>query len=148
MKLSSSDYIAIAAFFVSLLTFYSQGQSSQKQLLIANISAYTLRYQEIILHLPRSVLNGDFDIETIPEEEQTVILRYMLVYFNLCFEEYTLYFNLKLIDKKLWKIWESGIRSSLAKPAFRQCWEIVSIGSSYEPDFLLFMNKMIRNRTL
>jgi hypothetical protein len=146
MKFQPSDLIAIIALIISFTSIYWQNKASHKQLLIANISTYTLRYQEVILNLPRSILNSNFDIETIEEEEQTVILRYMLVYFNLCFEEYTLHFNLKLVDKKLWKIWESGIRSSLTKPAFCQCWDIVSISSSYGPDFILFMNKMRRDR--
>ena len=142
MKLQLSDVISICALAVSFLSIWLQGRSSQKQLLVANISEYTKRYQEIILNLPRVVLNSDFDINVVSEEEETLILRYMLIYFNLCFEEYTLYFSLKLVDKKVWKIWESGIRSSLYRPAFRQCWQIISQNSSYDGRFVAFMNSI------
>ncbi|NEQ38434.1 MAG: hypothetical protein F6K40_20050 [Okeania sp. SIO3I5] len=70
----------------------------------------------------------------------------MWLYFDLCFEEYSLYHDLKLIDKKLWKIWESGIKASFNKPAFSQCWMIISQQTSYGSDFEKFINAIISSQ--
>lgn len=50
-------------------------------------------------HLMLSVMN---------KEE---ILRWIRAYYDLCSEEYHL-------NKKIWKLWDAGMKDSLKKPAF------------------------------
>jgi hypothetical protein len=144
MKFQFSDTIALTALIISLVSIWLQSRSSQQQLLVANISEYTKRYQEIVLNLPRDVLNDDFDIANFSEEEQSQILRYMWIYFDLCFEEYMLHFHLRLVNKKLWSIWDSGMRLSLSRRSFSQCWWLISRNSSYDVNsrFKDFMNSI------
>ncbi|MEB3341414.1 hypothetical protein [Okeania sp.] len=118
MKINPSEVIATIALVISLFSILSQNKGVKKQLLVANIGEYTRRYQEIIINLPESILYSHFNINHLDRAEKIKILRYMELYFDLCFEEYSLYHDLKLIDKKLWKIWESGIKATLSRPAF------------------------------
>lgn len=144
-----TDMIAIGALFISslslvisLLGVILEGKRNQKQIIVTNISEYTKRYQDIILNLPRSVLDDDFNLNEFEEEEKFKILRYMWIYFDLCFEEYTL-FELKLIDKEVWKLWKLGIKSSLKRSAFEQSWHVISQNTSYNSKFRSFMESII-----
>lgn len=146
MKINPSDVIATIALVISLFSIWAQDKGVKKQLLVANIGEYTKRYQEIIWNLPESILSSNFDINYLDRAERIKILRYMWLYFDLCFEEYSLYHNLKLIDKKLWKIWESAIRASFSRPAFAQCWMIISQQTSYGSGFEKFINSIISSQ--
>ena len=146
IELEPSDVIATIALVISLFSIWSQDKGVKKQLLVANIGEYTKRYQSIMWSLPESVLYSNFDISSLDRAERIKILRYMWLYFDLCFEEYSLYHNLKLIDKKLWKIWESAIIASFSRPAFSQCWVIISQQTSYGSGFEKFINSIINSQ--
>ena len=135
IELEPSDVIATIAIVISLFSIWSQDKGVKKQLLVA-----------IIWSLPESVLYSNFDISSLDRAERIKILRYMWLYFDLCFEEYSLYHNLKLIDKKLWKIWESAITASFSRPAFSQCWMIISQQTSYSSGFEKFINSIINSQ--
>ncbi len=146
MAMNLTDIIACIALAVSFFSIWLQTKNANKQLLITNICEYTKRYQEIILQLPESILYKDFDIDSLSDKEREKILRTMWIYFDLCYEEYSLYHHLKLIDKKLWTIWESGIKTALSREAFIQSWYIISEQTSYNNDrkFVEFINKIIK----
>ncbi|BDA76528.1 hypothetical protein CAL7716_106940 (plasmid) [Calothrix sp. PCC 7716] len=135
-----SDYIAIIALIVSIISILVQNFGVQKQLLVSNISTYTERYQKLIDRMPKEILYEDFDIYNLSENGKEELLRSMCLYFDLCFEEYLLY-QLKLIDKKLWNVWKNAITSAMSRPAFRQGWKIVSKQTTYSFEFINFMNQ-------
>lgn len=139
-----SDFIALTALATSLFSIWLQNRGVRKQLLVTNISEYTKRYQEIFEKLPKSVIDENFDINTFSEDEREKIIRPMWLYFDLCYEEYILYHELHLIDKKLWKYWEKGMTSAFSRPSFHQCWKLIFNNSFYPRPFSKFVNdKMI-----
>ena len=144
--MQTSDLIASLALFISILSLWLQTISSNKQFMLSNFIEYTRRYQEIIIHFPKDLVNSEFDITLISESERENLLRYMWLYFDLCNEEYCLY-KLGFINTQLWNIWELGMKSSFSRPAFQQCWEIISKNSNFESDlrFINFIESMIGN---
>ena len=143
MKFQISDFLSILALIVSIGSILIQNIGVNKQLLISNINEYTKRYEDIIKNFPAIVIDDNFDINKLPIDEQETILCYMLIYFNLCYEEYILFHDLKLIDKKLWSIWKDAMEASFSRPSFRQCWIIVKEQSTYPRSFINFVNKII-----
>ena len=141
-----SDFIALTALVISLFSIWLQSRGVHKQLLVTNISEYTKRYQEIFEKLPKSVIDENFDISTFSEDEKEKLLCPMWLYFDLCYEEYILFHELNLIDKKLWKYWEAGMTSAFSRPSFYQCWELIFKNSYYPRAFSKFVNdKMIKS---
>lgn len=122
--MQTSDVIASIALVISILGVYLQSLSDRKQLMLSNFLDYTKRYQEIISHFPKEVIDEDFDLSSLSDDSRDNILRYMLMYFDLCYEEYSLY-KLGFINLKLWELWESGIKSAFSRPAFKQSWQVV-----------------------
>jgi len=147
MKISITDTIASIALIVSFISIFLQRKDVNKQLTVTNICEYTKRYQEIIFGLPENVLDDKFDINSFSEKEKVRILRYMWLYFDLCYEEYNLYHNLKLINKKVWNMWELGIKTALCRPAFVVSWKIISRKTTYGNDdnFVKFINRIVNN---
>ena len=135
--------LVISLFSISLLIWF-QNKGISEQLQIINIREYTKRYQEIFNRFPKSVLDANFDLRSLQEEERESLLRLMSIYFNLCFEQYILHYKLNLIDKKLWHIWELSMRSAFIKPAFRQCWDFIVNNSFYPDYFRKFVNNNMR----
>ncbi|NJN12445.1 MAG: hypothetical protein HC815_32580 [Richelia sp. RM1_1_1] len=135
-----SSLIASIALCISIFSIWLQNEGAQKQLLVANIGAYTKRYQEIFDRFPKSVLEDSFDLKSLSEDDKEKLLRPMWLYFDLCYEEYFLYYDLNLIDEKLWKIWETGMKSAFSRPAFFQCWNFVFNNSFYPMPFSKFVN--------
>lgn len=146
MKLQLSDVLSILALIASLFSIWIQDRGVRKQLLVANVSEYTKRYQEIILNLPKSVIFDDFNLESLDGEEQDKILRYMWIYFDLCYEEFSIYYDLRLINKILWRRWKSGMASSFDRPAFQQSWYLISNNTSYPQPFVNFINSLIKKQ--
>jgi hypothetical protein len=107
---------------------------------VSSLIAYTKRYQEIIEKMPRSVVDNNFNLNSFSDDEKEKLLRSMWLYFDLCFEEYSLYHELKLIDKKLWNNWEKAMFSAFDRPAFYQCWKVIFDKSFYPKSFSKFVN--------
>lgn len=142
--MQTSDFIASIALIISLFSIWLQNKGVRQQLLVANISEYTKRYQEIFDRFPKSVLDENFDLNSLSEDDKDKLLRTMWIYFDLCNEEYILYHELNLIDEKLWKIWDSAMKFAFKRPAFYQCWNVILQNTSYPKSFSKFVNdKMI-----
>ena len=141
MEIQISNILSILALFASFFSIWLHNQGFRKQLLVANMSNYTRRYQEIVESLPADVLHKEFNLESLDEVEQYKILRSMWFYFDLCYEEYILYYELNLIDKKLWRIWENNMKSAFSRPVFYQGWKKILERSSYsEKSYEKFYN--------
>lgn len=141
--MQTSDIIASLALLISLLSIWLQKSSDRSQIMVGNFLEYTKRYQEIISHFPKEVVEENFDLTSTSEVDREKLLRYMWMYFDLCYEEYCLY-KLGYIDRKLWTIWESGMKAAFSRPAFRQSWQLIIGNTSYKPDlgFIKFIESI------
>lgn len=131
--MSISDVISVLALTLSVVSIFIQRTDVKKQLIVANFSEYTRRYQELVKSFPSSVLRENFSLMDLSEEEREQVLRCMLMYFDLCYEEYFLH-QANLIDPRLWKVWKDGIRTATSRPAFRQSWQYISSKRSIQQD--------------
>lgn len=137
--------IALGTAIVSIIALICQSRDTKnqiklqtKQLKLQNYMEYTKRYQEIILNFPESVNEDSFKLDCFSPEIRDKTMRYMRVYFDLCFEEYDLY-NKKMIDEDMWVTWEGGMKFAFSKPAFIQAWDIIKRDTVYSEDF----NKLV-----
>ncbi|WP_229773232.1 hypothetical protein [Vibrio parahaemolyticus] len=137
--------IALGAAIVSIIALICQSRATKnqielqtKQLKLQNYMEYTKRYQEIILNFPESVNEKSFVLDSFSPEIRDKTMRYMRVYFDLCFEEYDLH-NKKMIDEDMWVTWEGGMKFAFSKPAFIQAWDIIKLDTEYSEGF----NKLV-----
>lgn len=140
--MGTSDLIALVALFISLVGLWLQSSGSRQQLLVANISEYTKRYQEIFAKMPPSLLDPNFDLESFSDVEKEAIIRNVWSYFDLCYEQYYIYHDLKLVNRKVWKNWQDGMRSAMGRTSFQQCWKTINVISRYPNKFVQFINEM------
>ena len=66
------------------------------------------------------------------------VMRCMRLYYDLCFEEWSLN-RLKFLDSRIWLIWNEGMKVAFRKSAFRQGWTIILEASNYGEDFEQFV---------
>jgi hypothetical protein len=118
----------------------------RKQLQLNFFAEYTKRYQEIILNLPESINEKNFDFDKLSDEERNHTLRYMRVYFDLCSEEYYLWKS-GHIDDRTWQEWESGIKYAFSKTSFREGWKRIRMDTIYYKEFSSFVNGQINEST-
>lgn len=126
--------IALVAIIVSILALYAQ----TKQLTLQNYMEYTKRYQEIILHFPENINEDDFDMKTLECDKKEKTMRYMRVYYDLCFEEFDLHTK-QFIDDTIWGAWRSGMQFAFRKTAFQQAWKKIKEDTQYSKKFTKFV---------
>ena len=68
-------------------------------------------------------------------------MRYLRTYLDLCFEKHALH-KRRFIDDDLCFIWEGGMQTALAKPAFQQARSTIQKDTEYGDDFINFANKL------
>ncbi len=148
MKVSTSDKIhialltaTIAGLLIAIVHNGNQHDALLQQMKLTSFSAYTQRYENIILRFPEEIHSQNFELDTLPKEERANILKYMRAYFDLCSEEYYLGMN-DLIDSYIWEQWKGGIRMNMTKPAFNQAWDIISKDTAFDKDFIRLINSM------
>lgn len=127
---------------IALVALIWQSIITRKQMRLNFFADYTKRYQEIILNFPENINTSEFNFDLIKEDNKdlyTKTMRYMRTYFDLCSEEYFLNKDGK-INKKVWAEWESGIKYTFSKKAFRDAWIIVNLDSKFYPDFVKWVN--------
>jgi hypothetical protein len=66
----------------------------------------------------------------------------MRAYVDLCYEEWHLY-KKKLVTKRTWQVWDSGIRVAFSRAAFRYAWTNVSSTSFFERAFVQYIESCI-----
>jgi hypothetical protein len=135
--------LTLIMLLVTIIIAFIQFNLFKKQQRLLFFAEYTKRYQEIMLNLPASIANDDFNINQLNSPEKDNYLKYMRAYFDLCSEEYNLFLN-GYIDKEIWSNWEQGIKYSMSKHAFIQAWNIIELNSDYYPDYLKWFNKKIK----
>lgn len=141
--MQASEWIAIGGVIVSLITLWILWMQMRKlntQLMIQQFSDYTKRYQDIILHFPENINVQSFVLANCKTYDET--MRYMRAYFDLCYEEWYLHTR-KLIDKKIWGTWNSGIVTAMSKPAFSQAWAVIKKDTIYGGKFEQFIEGIV-----
>ena len=136
------EFVPLIAVGVAILALFWQVLQSVKQSKMQTFLTYTQRYQDIIVNLPIGVESDQFLIESRNVEEQDKILRWLRAYFDMCSEEYFLNQN-KLIHKKAWELWESGMSDSLKKPAFVKAWEVIQSNEYFHEEFAGYIEDII-----
>ena len=101
----------------------------EKQARESFFAEYTRRYQEIILNTP--------DDKNHPQWS-----RFVLLYFDLCSEEFHLN-NKGLIDEHVWRLWQEGMKQMMKNPDYRMAWKTQSTKHYYNTDFVAFMHNII-----
>jgi len=139
--------IALCNFAVELKKQRKEEERQTKYAQQKFFAEYTKRYSEILLGLPNSVHNQQFDYNQHDKAETEKILRYMRVYFDLCSEEFYLYQS-NFVDENVWENWKEGIEMALKKDAFRVAWENLyqdrqTVESLFYKDFNKEIQKII-----
>lgn len=109
---------------------------------------YTKRYQKLILRLPTGVVDGSTGLTRAISDAGPAgdeILRYLRVYFDLCYEEWFLFHRRKGIDQETWDDWREGIAATMRSGAFCEAWQKHYAGS-FDEEFRRFMSDMIESR--
>jgi len=87
----------------------------------------------------------DFDLYGLKEQDKSLFnktMRYMRVYFDLYSEEYYLRKN-SLIDKRVWKEWEKGIRYSFAQKPYSEAWQLATSNSKFYDEFAKWVEREV-----
>ena len=104
---------AVVTFVVSAWQYRNQQKKSF-------FEKYTARYQYLMEHMPE-----DFFLpynESLPIETQKEIYHFILLYLDLCSEEYYLSTE-GSIDKKVWQEWKQGIVYSFNNDYLKAYWK-------------------------
>jgi len=122
----------------TVVALFYQIFNNNRQLKTQTFFHYTNRYQNIIMNLPIDIESETYDTNSIKDDH----LIWFRAYFDLCSEEYYLYRN-KMIDKKVWDLWKSGMETSLRKPAFKYAWEKIKNTGYFCKEFENFINGIL-----
>lgn len=136
--------IMAAGIIIALCMNKGQLNVLTRQLKLNFFAEYTRRYQQIILHFPENINDGNFDYEKLESDNKNRTLRYMRAYFDLCSEEYHLNSE-SHIDKKVWQNWSKGIEFAFSKKAFQDAWLKIIQDTKYDKDFEKWINGIVGN---
>ena len=128
---------------IAVLALCWQIIQSNRQSRMQSFLIYTQRYQDILINLPIGVESKNFTLDK-DEKEREHMLRWLRAYFDLCSEEYHLH-KTGLIQKKVWNLWEAGMKDSLQKPAFVEAWKEIQANNYYNKKFSNFIAGLIQN---
>jgi len=132
--MSIADLVQSVALLVALAALWWQIRESNKLAKLENFRCYTERFQSIFEHLPSNVESGEIVLKKMGDAEREPLLRWIRAYFDLCSEEFYLK-NSKFLDKKVWKLWDGGMRDTINKPLFLEAWPILQRDGYYADDF-------------
>jgi len=121
---------------------YKQLREIKNQTWVSIYSDYTQRYAEIISKFPENINEENFVIKSGTDEYNN-LMRAMRLYFDLCYEEYSLFNNYKKIDEELWEDWKEGIQTALSRKAFKDAWNIIHKDTVYSDSFDKFIQNII-----
>lgn len=110
---------------------YNQTKAHHNSLLFAE---YTRRYQEIMIQMPDSVFEGT------AVASNSGVAKYMILYFDLCSEEFHLR-SQGFIPDDVWNKWVEGMRLTVKSQIYYTSWQ--RLAYSFNSDFVHFMNHEI-----
>ncbi|WP_370391071.1 hypothetical protein [uncultured Winogradskyella sp.] len=147
--MSAADWIQTIGIFIAFIGILVAIYFNKKQLKELNrhlrlqfFADYTKRFQEVMLNLPENIMDNDFDIDGLNQEDYSKTMRYLRSYFDLCSEEFDLWKSGN-IERRIWMNWEEGIRSKMSNKAFVYAWKKSNYDSYYYPEFSKWMNQII-----
>lgn len=135
-----TQLVTIIGVLITALALLFTIHSFKKQLQLNFFGEYTRRYQEIILNLPETINQPDFNFDALDSSSRDKALRYMRAYFDLCSEEYFLRRS-GHIGSKTWKEWKAGMEFAFSKTAFQDAWDILRKDTIYYGEFSEFVEK-------
>jgi NH3-dependent NAD+ synthetase len=71
-------------------------------------------------------------------------MRLMRLYFDLCYDEYSLYYTYKKLDEVLWKDWKKGIEATLGKKSFQEAWKKIEQTAGFSQNYNKFINEFFK----
>ena len=130
---------------IGLFLTYRELKAISGQNWISIYSEYTKRYADIIRGFPENINEPNFSFDSLSKKVREKTMRSMRLYFDLCYEEYSLYNIYRKIDKKLWTDWKEGIESAVSKKSFQDAWKIIQNDTLFSEtgDFNRFINDII-----
>lgn len=130
---------------IGLLLTFLELRTMSHQNWISIYSDYTKRYAEIIRGFPERINEPDFSIKSLPPEKREETMRHIRLYFDLCYEEFSLYHTYKRIKEKLWKDWREGIEAAMSKKSFQDAWKQIREDTLFSKtgDFSRFIDEII-----
>ncbi|MGN0047811.1 MAG: hypothetical protein ACI37U_02790 [Bacteroides sp.] len=135
--MGTDAWIQTGLLLVAVVTVIVNQMSLKKQYRIMMFSEYTRRYQDILMKMPESVLQGS---GTLGAKE----LVYMRLYFDLCSEEYHLWKS-GILPDKIWALWKEGMEITTNRPVYKQAW--LQLSGEYNRDFWrYFSNEIIKHK--
>ena len=125
---------------VSIIALWLQLKKLNDQLMLQHFADYTKRYQEIFQRFPEEIHDPGFDLHGW--QDYNSIMRVLRAYFDLCFEQWYLHTQ-RMIDDRIWKIWEGGMKTAFSKLALQQAWLIVSRDTPFGKGFEDYVSSLI-----
>ncbi len=136
--MSIADIVSIGAVLVALGALIWQAWEAQRQARLQTFTAYTERYERIMLNLPVNIESDQFDFDQLDSAARDDTMRWLRAYYDLCSEEHYLH-ERRLIDSKVWALWESGMRDSMRRAAYRFAWTELQAVQYYPREFGKFV---------
>lgn len=119
----------------------SQIRGLREQLRLTVFTSYTERYSKIIGELPDTVNVVEESVLEDPQSNVNELTAIFRQFFDLCSEEYYLR-GRKLLDTKVWKLWEKGMRYHMKSKSFQAAWYRLQ-NEGYDDDFKTYMTGLI-----
>lgn len=126
---------------VAIVALWLQLRAMNRQVMIQQFSDYTKRYQDLLLQLPESINDADFDILKSPQVAK--YMRRVRAYFDLCYEEWFLNRH-KLIRDFIWREWEAGMTAAFKRKMLADAWmKKIRIDTRYDVEFIAFVDSLM-----
>lgn len=102
-----------------------------RQQQLAVLTEYTGRYERIVESMPKELMSDQSGIQT-----------QMMLYFDLCSEEFYLH-KKGLLSDEIWEMWLDGMRFTTKVQSYKTYW--IELSPNYNDDFCNFFNKEVVN---
>ncbi len=134
----------IVGIVVAALAIWWGLRGVRRQMWLSTFFDYTKRYAEIVDRLPPGVRvpSDVLKLSDLPPAERERILSALRQYFNLCSEEHYLA-GQRVLDRKTWGIWSTGIKDAFRNSVFRDGWVLVRVEYEMYPEFCIFMDQLV-----
>ncbi len=109
---SAALLVSVLAMIAAFITIFCSNKANRNIQSITLRLDFSHRYQEIMLGMPDS-------------NEPDKIKKYVLLYFDLCSEEYRLWKSDDgIVDDTTWQLWKEGMKDLMdTHPEYRKIWE-------------------------
>lgn len=102
-----------------------------RQQQLAVFTEYTGRYERIVESMPKELMEDPFGKQT-----------HMMLYFDLCSEEFYLH-KKGLLSDEIWEMWIDGMRLTMKVQSYKTSWK--SHAQFYNEDFCYFFDQEVIN---